>query len=174
MFSLPVSVDANTPEHSERTKSASSASFWRMFGCLFQRPGRAPILDESSFRAGLRREQRRQERSSRAFIVVKMTAPELFGPAGNNRLRKRALRVLSATARQTDTVGWIESGRVLGLICTELGATSEIAAREAILARLEETANLHMPTAHLALKVESYGPRNGPANFAIRRAQVSR
>lgn len=175
MISSSASVYAKSANPSAWARTAKSDPYWwRLLAGLFRAPSRPPILDEAAFLAGLRKEQRRIERSSRAFLLVRITAPELFGSTGNSRHRKKALRVFAAAARQTDTIGWIESGKVLGLICTELGTGPEASARAAILTRLEHAASVHLSTIEVGLKVELYCPRATSNHFAVRPAQVSR
>jgi hypothetical protein len=88
----------------------------------------------------MRQEQRRQERSGRPFLLVRVTAPALFEGRRGNPSAKRILRVLASAARETDTIGWIETGKVLGVLCTELGDYSEVSAGEAILAKIGKIA----------------------------------
>jgi hypothetical protein len=83
------------------------------------RPFRFPVLPEAQFLAGLRMERQRLERSGRPFLLLQVSSPVLF--PGDTRSARRSARVIASAVRLTDTVGWIQANRVLGIICTEIG-----------------------------------------------------
>jgi hypothetical protein len=133
MFSFPVLVDSRRQGLSEEVETS-----WVNFGVVrglaryFYSVPQAVVLSEKDFDASVQLEQRRLERSGRPFIVVRISAPELFD-SRSVHTQKRALRVFAARARQTDLIGWIEAGKVLGIICTELGSFDAPLAVAAIL-----------------------------------------
>jgi len=84
------------------------------------------LLSEESFLEILRLEQRRTERSSRAFALVLISGESLDAvppedPSGG------VIPSLSACIRETDVFGWYEKAKTLGLIMTEIGdATASV------------------------------------------------
>ena len=132
MFSFEVAADA-----SRRDLSMEGAS-WRQFGllrclarCFSSTPTpHHPVLSVEDFEAGIQAEQRRLTRSGRPFVVVRIAGPGLF--EDGRHTRRRVLGVLGAAARQTDLVGWIEPGKILGVLCTELGTCDVSVAGTAI------------------------------------------
>jgi hypothetical protein len=116
-------------------------------------------LNEVQFQDDLRSEQRRMERSGRPFVVVRIAAPLLFAAGTRRGSLKRTLRVFSSAARQTDTVGWLETGKVLGVICTELGTHNEAAAGEAIFRKIRKVAARKLRACEIAdmgLELDAY------------------
>jgi len=78
-------------------------------------------LPETTFRQMLCRERKRSERSRKPLLLMlvdhKSSGPQQESDAGLERVAS----VLCAGMRETDLVGWFESGQVLGAIFTELG-----------------------------------------------------
>jgi hypothetical protein len=133
------------------------------------------VLSEHEFEAGLRLEQRRMERSGRSFLVVRIQAPEIFSSEGHSR-GKCALRLFASMARQTDLVGWVEQGKVLGVICTELGSYDEASAGSVILEKMKTLAAAHLApalVAGLSLSLDVYASNSDQATFeSLRIAQL--
>ncbi len=172
MFSLPVSLDATRRDLSARAVASKATLGLRRR--LFRSPVRPAILGEAEFASGLRLEQRRQERSGRPFLLVKVTAPGLFGGVSSSPPAKRMVRLLASAARQTDTIGWLEAGKVLGVLCTELGDHSESSAGEAILEKIGKIAKkaaTHEASAILSLEIYS-SPSMTSGEAQGRRAQM--
>ncbi len=70
-------------------------------------------------------EQQRTERSGRSFALMLL---EATGPAARTfgtQTTQRILAALSASVRDTDTVGWYETGSIIGVIFTEIGGPAE-------------------------------------------------
>lgn len=111
---------------------------------LFRLASRSVVLGEREFQAALHREQRRMEHTGRPFLVIRVTAPFLFEGAGSIDSQYCLLRVITSMARHTDTVGWIETGNILGVICTELGGHEAASAGRAILAKIESLVQKHL------------------------------
>lgn len=93
----------------------------------------AVVLSESQFRASLRRERRRAERSERPFVLMLASMENI--PDGNNRAGSMAslAAVIAAGCRETDIAGWHQN-EVLGVVFTELGQND----RAAVLASLQQ------------------------------------
>jgi lipopolysaccharide/colanic/teichoic acid biosynthesis glycosyltransferase len=86
-------------------------------------------FSEDVFQAMLTLERRRAERSGQPFALMLLSAPSLNGSAG--KLLQQALHVVAKNSRETDLVGWYQSGSVLGIIFTQI--TPEVASVEQIL-----------------------------------------
>jgi lipopolysaccharide/colanic/teichoic acid biosynthesis glycosyltransferase len=78
------------------------------------------LISEPAFIRMLRLERRRTERSGRAFMYVLMSC-EAFRSKGASILLDRVTAALASATRETDILGWYESGITLGLLMTEIG-----------------------------------------------------
>jgi lipopolysaccharide/colanic/teichoic acid biosynthesis glycosyltransferase len=78
-------------------------------------------LSEKSFRRILCQERKRSERSRKNFILMLVRAKSLASQTPSAVLQ-RVPKVLGKTLRETDTLGWFESHRVVGVIFSELGS----------------------------------------------------
>jgi len=74
---------------------------------------RHPILGEGLFREAILRERRRADRFDTPFAVLLL---ELANGSGQANAWAPVLRAVSATKRDTDLVGWLHEGKVLGLL----------------------------------------------------------
>jgi lipopolysaccharide/colanic/teichoic acid biosynthesis glycosyltransferase len=78
------------------------------------------LISEPAFIRMLRLERRRTERSGRAFMFVLISCEE-FRSKGEGILLDRVIAALSRATRETDILGWYESGITLGILMTEIG-----------------------------------------------------
>ena len=78
------------------------------------------LISEPAFIRMLRLERRRTERSGRAFMFVLISCEE-FRSKGESILLDRVIAALSGATRETDILGWYESGITLGILMTEIG-----------------------------------------------------
>jgi lipopolysaccharide/colanic/teichoic acid biosynthesis glycosyltransferase len=78
------------------------------------------LISEPAFIRMLRLERRRTERSGRAFMFVLISCHE-FRSKGEGILLDRVIAALSGATRETDILGWYESGITLGILMTEIG-----------------------------------------------------
>ena len=94
------------------------------------------LLSEEAFQRILHLEKRRAERSGKGFVLMQLASGGLLdGGSNSEALRKKLAFALSELTRETDITGWCEAGCVLGVIFTEIDATSRIAAIDAISSR---------------------------------------
>lgn len=86
---------------------------------------RLVALTEREFRGVLARERKRSERSRKPFVLmlVRKNVPRLQNGAGH--LASSVPEALAKTIRETDTLGWFQSGSILGVIFSELGSVAE-------------------------------------------------
>lgn len=81
----------------------------------------AGALSEKSFRRILCQERKRSERSRKSFLLMLVHAKSA-GASDSSMLLQRIPKVLAKTLRETDTLGWFETERVIGVIFSELGS----------------------------------------------------
>jgi lipopolysaccharide/colanic/teichoic acid biosynthesis glycosyltransferase len=87
-----------------------------------------PVLGEDLFRSALSRERKRADRFDEVFALI--TIPVVSSLAGS------VASALSIATRETDVVGWLEEGAVLGVILAEVSRPNDDIARR-IDARLK-------------------------------------
>jgi exopolysaccharide biosynthesis polyprenyl glycosylphosphotransferase len=69
----------------------------------------------------LAQERKRSERSGKPFILLLLRGNEAYLGDRGNEVVSQITRALHTATRETDVLGWYESGEVLGVIFTELG-----------------------------------------------------
>lgn len=87
----------------------------------------AEVLDPLSFIRVLRLEHKRAERSNNKFVLMVLDASERFHAAGGSRVLASIVSAISNSTRETDTLGWHEEGRKLGIVFTDIAATDNTA-----------------------------------------------
>ena len=95
---------------------------------------RRPVIDEKIFRGVLAREQKRADRFAEPFVLLLVGLPDLAVAHAATVLGQTVNAVIAAT-RETDVVGWVTRGNVLGVVLTEIDESQEVIARD-IEARL--------------------------------------
>lgn len=88
----------------------------------------ADLLSEEQFRRMLCRERKRSERSRKHLLLMLIDSKGKKQRKGDAALMQKIAGVIDETIRETDLAGWFESGSVLGVIFTELGAAEVSAA----------------------------------------------
>jgi lipopolysaccharide/colanic/teichoic acid biosynthesis glycosyltransferase len=86
-------------------------------------PSDGCLLSEELFRSALMRERKRADRFDSAFALVTVSshpAARGFAPA----LPAEVIEALVAATRQTDVVGWLEEGKVLGVSYAEVNTAA--------------------------------------------------
>jgi lipopolysaccharide/colanic/teichoic acid biosynthesis glycosyltransferase len=78
------------------------------------------LIQEAAFVQMLRFERRRTERSGKQFMLVLISGQDFHGESSGKLIRNLASAISSIT-RETDVLGWYESGVTLGLLMTEIG-----------------------------------------------------
>jgi exopolysaccharide biosynthesis polyprenyl glycosylphosphotransferase len=92
-------------------------------------------LSEEVFLPMLAQERKRSERSGKPFILLLLKGNELYLGDKGNELISRISAVLRSATRETDVLGWYQSGEVLGVIFTEIGEVTDNSV-ETILTRI--------------------------------------
>jgi hypothetical protein len=85
------------------------------------------VVGEQIFKSVLVREGKRADRSGKGFMLLLV---ELDGD-DSSPVWRHVIAALSAAKRETDIVGWLEQGRVIGVILTETAA-AVASARQAV------------------------------------------
>ena len=98
------------------------------------------VLDEAMFRGVLIREQKRADRFDQPFVVLLVGLQDLALADAN--VADQAARTVVAATGETDVIGWVTRGRVLGVVLTEIGESEEGVARE-IEARIRRELAVH-------------------------------
>jgi hypothetical protein len=89
--------------------------------CVVQKPfameiGVRALLKEDLFHLLLSRELSRTQRSDRAIVLVLAR----FHTGADDRTMQRLAAMMSSCIRQTDSIGWYETGGTLGLLFTQI------------------------------------------------------
>ena len=82
------------------------------------------IMTESCFLNLLRIEGKRTERSSNPFMLMILDVETLLQKANRQRSLRTLVAALHASIRETDTLGWYEEERKLGILFSEIGPDS--------------------------------------------------
>src|SRR5581483_4947037 len=82
-------------------------------------------LTEQVFLPMLAQERKRSERSGKPFVLLLLKGNGAYLGDRGNDVVTRISREMRAATRETDVLGWYESGEVLGVIFTELGDSAD-------------------------------------------------
>jgi lipopolysaccharide/colanic/teichoic acid biosynthesis glycosyltransferase len=94
------------------------------------------LTDEACFTRMIVVERKRTERSGNPFLLMLIEGRESLRPVnGTQELLQKLVSVLKNSTRETDSVGWYEKDRAVGVIFTEVGAASD-ETMTAILAKI--------------------------------------
>jgi exopolysaccharide biosynthesis polyprenyl glycosylphosphotransferase len=80
------------------------------------------LAPEEVFRKELSFERKRSERSRLRFVLMLVHAGDLFRAANSVVPLTAITKALAKTTRETDRSGWYKKDRVVGVICTDIGA----------------------------------------------------
>ncbi|MGA8144177.1 MAG: sugar transferase [Candidatus Acidiferrales bacterium] len=78
------------------------------------------ILQEETFHAMLTHERRRAERSRKPFVLMLIESQAVHSNGEGSKFAERVSSVVSGSIRETDLLGWYETGRILAVIYTEI------------------------------------------------------
>jgi lipopolysaccharide/colanic/teichoic acid biosynthesis glycosyltransferase len=112
------------------------------------------IYTSEQFAAMLELEQRRTERSRNCFALMLVHFED--GEALNGNLEALVQHVSGAiltVVRETDLVGWYDTGRVLGVIFTELGSVQKVGPAVVSVRSKVKTAFYALPDNQLATRL---------------------
>jgi len=121
------------------------------------------MLSEDSFNSMLALERRRAERSRRPFVLMLIDACSVSEDKGADRLLGRVVSVLLKSTRETDLIGWYQTGAMLGVIFTEVSLQSENPITEILRSKVVSALQKELTcevTSNLAISVHLF-----PENF---------
>ena len=81
------------------------------------RSHRGQVLDEVLFASAVGREQKRVDRSDKAFAVLSVELVD----GGSHELMRDAITALRMATRPNDAIGWIRQDAAIGVLLTEIG-----------------------------------------------------
>jgi hypothetical protein len=97
-------------------------------------PTKGEIAREEDFQTILTLEHRRAERTGREFVLMLLDSRNANGTRA--ALTKQLKSILSDVIRETDVIGWYETGITLGVLFTEVAASGESPVTEVIYSRV--------------------------------------
>ena len=98
--------------------------------------GDLTFLAEDEFRRALSLERKRSERSSQRSVLMLVHAGESLGAELDGPVVERIKKAISRATRETDPRGWYEQGKVVGVICTEIGPSDMTTVTNALRSRV--------------------------------------
>ncbi len=123
------------------------------------------LADEASFTRMVVLERKRTERSARPFLLMLVQGQGSLRPAnGTRELLQRLVFALKNSTRETDSAGWYENERTIGVIFTEVGAADE-SIMATILAKVTKSLRSQPSTeqmAHLEISLYRYPDGDQP------------
>lgn len=78
------------------------------------------LADEAAFKGFVALERRRSERSHNPFLLMLLDVKRLLESNGSHEILSEVISGISSSTRETDLMGWYETGGVLGIIFTEI------------------------------------------------------
>jgi lipopolysaccharide/colanic/teichoic acid biosynthesis glycosyltransferase len=82
------------------------------------------VASEKAFVQTVRREVRRTERSGRPFALALISGRN-FGDDGGRQIVRDLAAAIEKSTRETDSLGWYEQNKTLGVVLTEIGEANE-------------------------------------------------
>ena len=80
---------------------------------------------EPVFLPMLAQERKRSERSGKPFVLLLLNGNDIYLGDRGNEVVSRISKAMRTATRETDVLGWYQSGEVLGIIFTELGELAD-------------------------------------------------
>ena len=109
------------------------------------------LTDEVRFTRMIVVERKRTERSAKPFLLMLVEGRESLCPVnGNQELLRKVASVLQNSTRETDSAGWYEKGRTIGVIFTEVGDAAS-STMTAILAKVANSLRSELSVEQMAL-----------------------
>ncbi len=94
------------------------------------------IFDEDFFHHFLSLERKRAERARASFLLVLLDVTAFLEDSKCKKLLPQLLSSLSATIRDTDTIGWQKSGSVLGILFMDISTAKRASIVGGLLSRV--------------------------------------
>src|SRR5262249_34939486 len=96
------------------------------------------VLSQEAFQKVIALERRRTERSRKPFLLMLLDMGEHLSPSVAGKNMTKLLSALSASTRETDVAGWYETGRIVGIMFTEISMDDRETIVNTMISRLSE------------------------------------
>lgn len=106
-------------------------------GCVAS--GRQPVLQEEAFHAMLTLERRRADRSRKPFVLMLLDSGAARANGHRPAFVERLTSIVCDATRETDLIGWYESGSVLAVIFTEISVDGENQVAQVLHSKIVKT-----------------------------------
>lgn len=110
--------------------------------------GQERVLHEDTFRAMLTLERRRAERSRKPFVLMLLDSGAASGNGRRTAFVERLISAVCDATRETDLIGWYESGAVLAVIYTEVSIESENPITQVLHSKIARTLQDNLDPSH--------------------------
>lgn len=100
------------------------------------------VLVEYAFHSMLTLERRRAERSRRPFVLMLLDANLENGAA--EEILSQAVRIVVASKRETDLVGWYKEDAILGIVFAEVSMEGDLPITETLRSKMETAFVKHL------------------------------
>jgi len=101
--------------------------------------GMRKALDEENFRRMITRERKRTERSKESFVLMLLKKSNDQGAAKRGNILEDVMTALLPTIRETDVIGWYQSGAIVGALFSGLAVSDQNIVLNTILGRVSTT-----------------------------------
>jgi lipopolysaccharide/colanic/teichoic acid biosynthesis glycosyltransferase len=101
-------------------------------------PAERGVLNEHAFRRMISLERKRTERSGKPFLLMLLETGKDLSSENCGKVFENILAALSCTTRETDTVGWYEDRRVIGILFTEISVDDRSSILSTLIARVRQ------------------------------------
>jgi lipopolysaccharide/colanic/teichoic acid biosynthesis glycosyltransferase len=128
------------------------------------------LLAEPTFLDAIRRERRRSERSAKPFVLMLVRLQYCPKNGEGNRPIQRLVLAVHGSVRETDTIGWYQEGKIVGVIFTELGDAEKNAVIDSLKQRVTKAIgdkSLELESLALTLTFHFFPEDSGPRGHAI-------
>jgi len=114
------------------------------FGRTIDSAQERDLFSQEAFHRVISLERRRTERSRKPFLLMLLDMGDHLQTETNEKNVLRLLAALSVSTRETDAVGWYESGRIVGVMFTEICLEERNTIVSTMIARLSEILRNHL------------------------------
>lgn len=100
------------------------------------RPDTREILREQTFLTVLGLEHRRAKRAGKSFVLILLDVETLLKHDARKGILRELALALSWSTRNTDQMGWYQTDKLLGVVCTEVSLEKEEVASKVLQTRM--------------------------------------
>jgi lipopolysaccharide/colanic/teichoic acid biosynthesis glycosyltransferase len=159
---------------SKRTPMQSNGA-WAPFNSPVREDADFTLMPEEVFRKVLSVERKRSERSRQRFVLMLVHVGKVLETERGEVVLQGITEALFRSKRETDLHGWYETGKVIGVICTEIGTGDLTSILNALQSRIGGAIRTNlkleqMKVIHIAFHVypDDLDHKQGSRSAAIR------